>query len=381
MNYSKLGLYIHIPFCYSKCPYCSFFSLTDKKDIEKSNYVVALKKEAGIYSKKFPEILIESIYIGGGTPTVLSGKTIAGIVETCYKNFNINKNIEISIESNPVTFDTKKAEEILVAGVNRLSIGAQSFNDGLLKKIGRIHNKQEIIKSYRIARDAGIKNINIDLMFGIPDQNIRNFKKTLEEVIKLRPEHISLYGLTIEDNTPFQEKIEKGILKIPSDDIAYKMYHQAIKFFDYSGYEQYEISNFSLPGKRCFHNQIYWKNRQYLGLGVSSTSYLEKSRFKNVCDLKQYINLLKNNILPIESKEILPKKEEMSETIILNLRMMEGIGKGDFSVRFGTSMEAAFGKQLRMLKKQGLLQENESHYYLTSKGIALSNQAFLEFLS
>lgn len=381
MDYLNLGLYIHIPFCYSKCPYCGFYSLANTDNIEKGNYVDAIKREAGIYSKEYPEILIESIYLGGGTPTTLNGHIISEIIQTCYQNFRIKKKIEITIESNPATFDNKKAEEIIGAGVNRLSIGAQSFDNRLLKKIGRIHDKQEIIKSYSIARSTGFRNINIDLMFGIPDQKIKQFKKTLEEVVKLHPEHISLYGLTIEEGTLFQKFASEGMLSIPSDDTAYNMYQEAIRFLSYWGYEQYEISNFCLPGKRCLHNQIYWKNRQYLGIGASSTSYIKKNRFKNISDLQQYINLLKNNILPIESKEILPEEEEMSETIILYLRMMEGIDKKDFLARFGTSLETAFGKQLTILKKQGLLQENESHYFLTRKGIVLSNQVFLEFLN
>jgi oxygen-independent coproporphyrinogen-3 oxidase len=381
MDYLNLGLYIHIPFCYSKCPYCGFYSLANTDNIEKGNYVDAIKREAGIYSKEYPEILIESIYVGGGTPTTLNGHIISEIIQTCYQNFRIKKKIEITIESNPATFDNKKAEEIIGAGVNRLSIGAQSFDNRLLKKIGRIHDKQEIIKSYSIARSTGFRNINIDLMFGIPDQKIKQFKKTLEEVVKLHPEHISLYGLTIEEGTLFQKFASEGMLSIPSDDTAYNMYQEAIRFLSYWGYEQYEISNFCLPGKRCLHNQIYWKNRQYLGIGASSTSYIKKNRFKNISDLQQYINLLKNNILPIESKEILPEEEEMSETIILYLRMMEGIDKKDFLARFGTSLETAFGKQLKILKKQGLLQENESHYFLTRKGIVLSNQVFLEFLN
>jgi oxygen-independent coproporphyrinogen III oxidase len=381
MNYMNLGLYIHIPFCYSKCPYCGFFSLVDKSESDKEQYLHAIKREIHIYGKKYPEIAVQSIYIGGGTPTVFSGKMISEILETCYQTFKINKDIEISIESNPATFDTVKAETLLKSGINRLSIGAQSFNNKLLQKIGRIHDTQDIIRSYKIARSVGFKNINIDLMFGIPGQTVRKFQKTLEQVIKLHPEHISVYGLTIEEGTPFQKYIEQGILKIPSDDIAYNMYQKAINFLYCRGYEQYEISNFALPGKRCFHNQIYWKNKEYLGIGASSTSYLKKIRFKNISNLNQYIYLLKNNILPVESKEVLPLTEEISETVILKLRMTEGIAKEDFMARFNIPIETVFYEQLEALKKEGLLQENKSHYFLNRKGIALSNIAFMKFLS
>lgn len=380
MNYIKLGLYIHIPFCNSKCPYCSFFSIVAENELIKRNYLAALKKEIEIYRQKYPETVIQSIYLGGGTPTTLSGRLIAEIIEICYKYFKIDKDIEITIESNPATFDFKKAGIIFQAGVNRLSIGAQSFSNKLLKNIGRIHDKKEILDSYHIARTIGFKNINIDLMFGLPGQTIRQFNKTLEEIVQLHPEHISLYGLSIETGTPFEKLLEKGIIKIPSDDIAYAMYQKAIDFFNNYGYEQYEISNFALPGKYCFHNQIYWKNQPYLGLGASSTSYIKNIRFKNFSDLNQYIYLLENNILPIKSKEILPLKEEMAETVILHLRMMEGLAKSDFIMRFKVPIESVFAEQLKRLKEQGLLDDNELHYFLTRKGISLSNIVFMEFL-
>jgi len=333
-----------------------------------------------IYSQKFPETVIQSIYLGGGTPTTLSGRLIAEILENCHKYFKIDKDIEITIESNPATFDVKKAGMIFQAGVNRLSIGAQSFSNKLLKNIGRIHNKKEIMNSFHIARAIGFKNINIDLMFGLPGQTIRQFNKTLEEIVQLHPEHISLYGLSIEQGTPFEKLSEKGIIKIPSDDISYTMYQKAIDFFNNYGYEQYEISNFALPGKVCFHNKIYWKNQPYLGLGASSTSYIQNNRFKNFSDLNQYIYLLKHHILPIESKETLPLKEEMAETVILHLRMMEGLAKSDFITRFNVPIESVFAEQLKRLKKQGLLDDNKSHYFLTRKGVSLSNIVFIDFL-
>jgi len=380
MNFIKLGLYIHIPFCNTKCPYCSFFSIVVENELIKRNYLDALKKEIEIYRQKYPEIVIQSIYLGGGTPTTLSGRLIVEILGICYKYFKIDKDIEITIESNPATFDSKKAGIIFQAGVNRLSIGAQSFSNKLLKNIGRIHDKKQIINSYHIARATGFKNINIDLMFGLPGQTISQFNKTLEEIVQLHPEHISLYGLSIEPGTPFEKLFEKGIIKIPSDDIAYAMYQKAIDFFNNYGYEQYEISNFALPGKYCFHNRIYWENQPYLGLGASSTSYIKNIRFKNYSDLNQYIYLLENNILPIESKEILPLKEEMAEIVILHLRMMAGLEKSDFITRFNVPIESVFVDKLKRLKPQGLLDDNESHYFLTRKGISLSNIVFMEFL-
>ncbi len=380
MNSINAGLYIHIPFCYAKCPYCDFFSIVTDNELIKKNYLDALKREIEIYSQKMTKTGIQSIYLGGGTPTVLSGQQLAEILALCFLHFKINKDIEITIESNPATFDREKANVLLEAGVNRLSLGAQSFSNRLLKKIGRIHNKQDIFRSYKIARAMGFKNLNIDLMFGLPGQTLKSFDKTLKEVVWLYPEHISLYALSTEPGTPFEHLVERGLLKVPSDDIVYDMYQRAIDFLGENGYYHYEISNFSQPGKRCLHNQIYWKNLSYLGLGAASTSYIMNKRFKNYSDLNQYIYLLKHHILPIESKEVLPLREEMAETVILHLRMMEGLAKCDFMARFDKPVEAIFSKKLKLLKQKGLLAANESHYFLTKKGISLANIVFREFL-
>lgn len=380
MGIKDIGLYVHIPFCYAKCPYCDFFSLVCNDELFKRKYLTAIKKEIEIYSQKMAEINISSIYIGGGTPTALTGIQIEEILECCYKQFNINQKIEITVESNPGTLDYKKAKTIFQAGVNRLSIGAQSFSDKTLKKIGRIHSKGDILACYQYAREAGFKNINIDLMFGLPGQTKRQFKETLREVIHLYPEHISLYALSVESGTPLAELIKQGTLKIPSDDFSNELFWEAIAILGEHDYEHYEISNFALPGKRCFHNQIYWKNQAYLGVGAGSTSYLAGKRYQNCRDLAQYIILLENGILPIESQEVLDRKGKMSETIILQLRMREGIAKEDFVLQFGTPVERVFAKPIQILKEQGLLAENETHYFLTKRGISLANNVFMEFL-
>jgi oxygen-independent coproporphyrinogen III oxidase len=374
------GLYIHIPFCKSKCPYCDFFSIVPNNELMKQNYLNALKKEIIIYSQKIPEIVVQSIYLGGGTPTILSGQQIGEILKLCFSRFKINKTIEITIESNPATFDQEKANNLFQAGINRLSLGAQSFSNRILQKIGRIHNEQDIWYSYRIAREAGFKNINLDVMFGLPGQTLKHLNRTLEKIVQLYPEHVSLYSLSIEQGTPFENLIKNGLLKIPSDDVAYDMYQKAVDFLAGYGYEHYEISNFALPDKRCIHNQIYWKNLPYLGLGASSTSYIENKRFQNYSNLNQYIHLLEHGILPIQSKEILPLREKMAETVILKLRMMEGLSRHDFIVKFNKPIEEVFSEQLKRLREQALLDTNGSNYFLTKKGIALANIAFMEFL-
>lgn len=380
MNTTKVGLYIHIPFCSSKCPYCDFYSIVVDDETVKNHYLSSLRKEIEIYSNKITGVMIQSIFVGGGTPTTLSGQQIAEILKGCYQHFKIKESIEITVESNPATFDRNKAKALFHAGVNRISIGAQSFNNRLLKKIGRIHNKQDILDSFFIARQAGFRNINLDMMIGLPGQTMKSVDDSLNEIVRLCPEHISLYSLSIEEGTPFERLKRSGKLRIPNDDQTYEMYRKSIDFLHHYGYEQYEISNFALPYKRCFHNQIYWKNQPYLGLGASATSYIDDRRIKNYSDVKKYIELLDHDILPIESKEILPLKEKMAETIILQLRMMDGLSRSDFLRRFHQPVEALFSNQLDHLMKQGLLDVNDTHYFLTKKGIPLANIVFIEFL-
>lgn len=376
----KIGLYIHIPFCLSKCPYCDFFSIVSHDDELKERYVSALINEIEIYGRKIKDMELISIYVGGGTPTVLEGEQLKEILSSCFYNFSVAEKAEITIEVNPGTIDGDKIKTIFRAGVNRISIGGQSFNDRVLKKIGRIHSKEDIMKTYQLARYAGFNNINVDLMFGLPGLSKREFEKTLKELMMLRPEHISLYALTIEQGTPLYEFIESGKARLPSDDFCSKLFVSAIDLFSGNGYEHYEISNFALTGKRCIHNELYWKNESYLGIGAGATSYLDNKRYQNYRDLNQYINLLESGILPIRYQEILPLKERMAETIILKLRMMEGLNKDDFRKKFKVPVEKVFYTPLQTLQEQGLLADNGSNYLLTKKGILLANNVFTEFL-
>ncbi len=380
MNSNNIGLYIHIPFCYSKCPYCDFFSIVTDDPLFVKDYLKALKKEIEIYSHKIDGKRISSLYLGGGTPTFLSGQQIVEILERCDWYFQIDKGIEITIESNPATFTMEKAKILRQSGINRLSLGAQSFQDRILKKIGRIHSRQDILHSFQIAREAGFENISIDIMFGLPGQTCPQFEKTLEELIVLHPEHVSAYALTIEPDTPFHSFIKSGRMHIPSDETAHRMYWNAITYLKQNGYEHYEISNFALPEKRCLHNQVYWRNRDYLGLGASSSSYMENKRYKNVSQLNQYIDLLEYDLLPVESKEVLPWKEKMAETVILQLRMMDGLDRQDFIRQFHTPVEAVFATQLESLIRQGFLHASPLHYFLTDRGISLANHVFMTFL-
>ncbi|HOR41840.1 MAG TPA: radical SAM family heme chaperone HemW [Atribacterota bacterium] len=381
-NQQDIGLYLHIPFCLSKCSYCDFFSIVTGNEGLKRRYITALIKEMEIYRQKKKDISLSTIYLGGGTPTILDGIQINEIISSCFSNFQIagNKKMEITIEANPGTIEIEKSKILLQSGINRLSIGAQSLDNRVLKKIGRVHTKEDFLASYNAAREAGFSNINIDLMFGLPGQSMAGFEKTLTGIIKLKPEHISLYGLSIESGTPLELLIAAGKIKLPSDDLSNDLFVMAIELLKEHNYEHYEISNFALPGKRSIHNQIYWNDKSYLGLGAGATSYLDNKRYRNYQDLEQYIELLNYGILPVEYQEILSMRERMSEKIILKLRMMEGLDKNDFFNQFKTSVEHVFGKELYTLKEQGLLAENKTRYLLTKKGISLANNVFTEFI-
>ena len=376
----KIGLYIHIPFCFSKCPYCDFFSIATYNKQLKSVYLSALKNEMMIYSYHFPQIEVQSIYLGGGTPSTLSGSQISHLIHYCHQQFKINENIEITIESNPASFDLQKAQTIYRSGIDRLSLGIQSFDDAVLKTIGRIHNSQDALKAYEIARKAGFKNINVDLMFGLPNQSLDLFQRSLVKAVHLNPDHISIYALSIAPNTPYGKLLQKGKLNLPSDNVEYNMYKSAICYLTDNGFEQYEISNFAKPNKQCWHNKIYWKNKSYLGIGAGATSYIEGNRFTNFNDLLHYLSFLSYHILPIKTSENLSPRQEMAETVILGLRMMDGISNQSFYDRYKIPLETIFNKQLKHLCQQGLLHYDNQYYYLSKKGIYLANNVFMEFL-
>ncbi|MEA1939478.1 MAG: radical SAM family heme chaperone HemW, partial [Candidatus Caldatribacteriota bacterium] len=373
-----LGLYLHLPFCISKCPYCDFnsYPLTEGKELE--HYLNALYGEIEIYSEKMKNRNIESIYFGGGTPTVLSGLSIYNIINYCKKTFKMNKEIEITIEANPGTLSKRKLKLIYQSGVNRLSIGGQSFDDLLLKKLGRIHTVREIIESYYMAREAGFKNINIDIMYALPEQSLKNLKTTLKKAVKLKPEHVSIYGLTINPGTKYYYDYQNNLLKLPSEDEEYDMFKWIINFLKQNNYEQYEISNFALPSKRSVHNQIYWKNQEYLGIGAGAYSYLKGYRYGNIKKPVRYISKISEGKLPIDEGERLSLKKRMAETIILGLRTKEGIGFKRFRERFKIDIDNVFGTQIDKLINLKLIKREKNKIKLSKDGIFVANVVFRE---
>ena len=376
----ELGLYLHFPFCISKCPYCDFNSYPLKEENQITSYIYALYKEIITYSQKLKKSNIRTVYLGGGTPTILSGVQIYNILEFCKDKFTIDKDAEITIEANPGTLDDEKIKLLIESGINRLSLGAQSFNDLLLKKLGRIHNTQDIVDSYSLAREIGFNNINIDIMFALPDQTIKDLQATLKRAVSLKPDHLSLYNLTIKPGTEYYEKYKGSKLKLPTEDEEFDMYNWAIKFLEENDFEQYEISNFARPYKRSMHNLIYWNNKPYLGIGAGAYSFIRGYRYMNFKDPARYIKEVMNDKLPIDNGEKLSLRKRMIETIILGLRTKDGVSYKKYKKRFGVDLNDIFPQQIKKLVNLGLLQKDNYKIKLTKKGVFLANTVFREFV-
>lgn len=376
----ELGLYLHLPFCISKCPYCDFNSYQLKEDNQISSYISALYQEITTYSKKLKRSNIKTVYLGGGIPTILSGVQIYNILEFCKNKFTIDKDAEITIEANPGTLDGEKIKLLIESGINRLSLGAQSFNNLFLKKLGRIHNTQDIIDSYYLAREKGFNNINIDIMFALPEQTTEDLQITLKKAISLKPDHLSLYNLTIKPGTEYFKKYKKGKLKLPTEDEEFDMYNWAIKFLEESGFEHYEIANFARPYKRSMHNLIYWQNKPYLGIGAGAYSFIKGYRYMNYESPARYVKEMMSGKLPVDNGEKLSLRKRMIETIILGLRTKDGVGYKKFKTRFGVNLNDIFFKQVNKLVNLALLEKGDCKIKLTKKGIFLANTVFREFV-
>ncbi|KPU27923.1 coproporphyrinogen III oxidase [Caloranaerobacter sp. TR13] len=376
---NELGIYIHIPFCISKCFYCDFNSYTDKSYIIE-DYIKYLKKEIDLYSVELKDYKVKTIFIGGGTPSSIDSKFLCDIVNHIYKKFDISTSIEFTIEANPKTLNKYKLNDYKNLGINRISLGLQSFNDNLLKSIGRIHTAKDFLESYDLIRKFGFDNVNIDVMFNLPGQTIEDVVDTLKKVIALKTEHISFYSLKIEEGTLFYKLYNESRLNLPDEDIERDMYYKGIELLEDNNFIHYEISNFAKPGYECKHNLIYWNVKPYLGLGLSAHSNINSKRWSNFGDFKRYFKCLNEDSLPIEESEKIDIEMEMAEFMILGLRLIKGIKKSDFKNRFGLNVEDIYGSQLKSLEDKGLIENKEEYIRLTKRGIDLSNLVFAELL-
>lgn len=372
----EIGLYIHIPFCIKKCNYCDFNSYETLGLI--SSYMEALKREIKSYKDK--EYTIKTVFIGGGTPTLLEAREIYSLAECIYSNFKVLPDAEITIEANPGTLSREKLTWIKSAGVNRLSLGLQAYQDGLLRKLGRIHTVQEFEDNFFTARKIGFDNISVDIMFGLPGQTLKDYYLTLKNLLILAPEHISAYSLSIEEGTSFFNWWKQGKLILPSEEEERAMYHGGRAFLTSHGFVHYEISNFSAPGRESKHNMIYWIGEEYLGLGAGAHSYIEGERFYNYPKIKDYIEHVENGLKSVAHRQILSPEDILAEYCFLGLRLIDGICKEDFKRRFGRDINFIYGEAIAKLKEQGLLQENTRNLKLTTKGLDFANNVFMEFL-
>ncbi|NLW24081.1 MAG: radical SAM family heme chaperone HemW [Clostridia bacterium] len=382
MNNKIEALYIHIPFCVAKCNYCDFLSFPGCSEELKERYISCLKTEAVLRKKQFQleKVKLNTVFLGGGTPTCLSGGLLNDILLFIKDTFQLQDKVEISIEANPGTIDEGKLAVLKKAGVNRLSLGVQSFAEELLRNLGRIHSINEIQESFSFARKVGFTNINLDLMYGLPGQTIKHWEHTLIKTIELEPEHISTYQLKIEEGTPLGNKLTRGEIQEFDDEIALEMYQLAQDYLTEAGYIQYEVSNFTKPGFRCRHNCTYWLTKPYLGLGAGAHSFYPPLRFFNKGNLSAYLDSLEKGELPPVEKEILSLEELMSETMFMGLRLLEGVNLTEFQNRYKVKATSIFNDAIEKCIRLGLIEFSGENLRLTREGLYLGNLVFQEFI-
>ena len=372
-----IALYIHFPFCRRRCSYCSFVSYQGRES-DIPDYVNALEKELVL---RATDQKVCSIYFGGGTPSLLSPEQIHDILHTIHSLFPVDEASEVTLEANPGTVDERYLTAVRKAGINRLSLGVQSLDDGELALLGRIHTALEARDAVQFARNAGFTNLSFDLIYGLPGQTISSWHRTLDELIGLSPEHISLYPLTLEDDAPMHLAIQRAEVPPIDPDLTADQYELAQDTLAAHGYHHYEISNWAKGGYECRHNLVYWHNLPYLGIGVAAHSYIHGHRLANTTDLDSYLNAFSSNLPPAwELDEEIGPELHLSETVILGLRLSEGIGLDDIKHRFGIDLLRHYEQQVGETAALGLLEYSGQRIRLTRRGRLLGNEVFWRFL-
>ncbi len=422
----SISIYIHIPFCVKKCQYCDFLSAPADSRAQEV-YLRALKQEIREQAARYREYEVQTVFIGGGTPTAVPCENLCEVLKTVFSFYRMNPHAEISMEANPGTVTKEALLSYRKAGINRISIGLQSADDVELKLLGRIHTYRDFQQTYRWAQEAGFTNINLDIMSALPGQSVENYKKTLETVLSLNPQHISAYSLIVEEGTPFYEKYGQESEKLqatgekqpdlPSEEEEREMYALTEKLLAAAGYHRYEISNYALPGRECRHNLVYWKRGNYVGFGLGAASMVENVRFENIREMQEYLaeyagmpdaepvfaevaqggkQALSNEqefslredthseneqeLSIRENVHPLSPQEQMEETMFLGLRLTEGVSKAEFHRQFGVSMEQIYGEVIRKNTAKGLLIDEAGYVCLTREGMDLSNYVMAQFL-
>ncbi len=380
----ELGLYIHIPFCPRKCYYCDFNSYVLEPEIVE-DYLRALASEIDAWGRRICRECegppaVQTVFFGGGTPTTLPAGRIGEILKGLRRWFRFDAGAEITVEANPGTMDAGKFAGLKDLGVTRLSMGIQSFDDRFLKELGRVHTASEAMEAFRLARAAGFENLSFDLIFALPRQTLSHWQETLTQALNLSPEHISLYSLTIEEGTRFFDLHRRGRLPLPDEETDARMYEYCLDLLPEYGYEHYEVSNFARPGRRCRHNQIYWRNEPYLGFGAGAAGYWEGTRYLNHRPLRRYIADGLRGRFPVASQESLSPEATMGETMMLGLRLLDGVPRESFRERFGIDPVDRFGPILARLSEWGLLDVDAHHIHLTRRGLMVADTVEAEFL-
>jgi oxygen-independent coproporphyrinogen-3 oxidase len=384
ITWMNMSLYFHFPFCIRKCLYCDFNSLAGSA-ILPEEYVASLLKEMELQRKRLFGILsAKTLYFGGGTPSLLDPRLVARIIEAAARFFCLEADAEITIEANPGTVTREKLAAYRLNGVNRMSLGMQSFSDRMLSRLGRAHTAREGLDAFNCARGAGFANIGIDLIHSLPGEDLAICLADLDQAIMLRPEHISAYGLTIEEGTPFHAMDHRGELALPEEETAAVMFESTSELLRQAGYEHYEISNYALPGFRSRHNQVYWQRGSYLGFGAGAHSFLASPptslRWKSLDSPEDYMQALAGGILPGEELSAVTKREAMSETLFLGLRMLEGVDPEQFREEFGVTLQDAYPAEFHGLLADGLIELQKGRIRLSRRGLILANQVFMKFV-
>jgi oxygen-independent coproporphyrinogen-3 oxidase len=385
----SLGLYIHVPFCAAKCVYCDFNSYAGREHLIPA-YAEALLQEVRLWSHLAGRRSVPTLYFGGGTPSLVPLEKLGAVMRALHDAFAVQDDAEVSIEANPGTVDERYLRGLRDLHFNRLSLGVQSFDNRELQALGRIHSADDAREAYRAARAAGFDNVNLDLLFGLPRQRLADWRPSLEEALRLRPEHLSLYTLTVAEGTPLARDVAQGRVPAPDPDRQADMYLWAEDHLAAAGYDHYEISNWSLPGRRCRHNVAYWENREYLGLGAGAHSHLDGRRFANTASPERYVTLMEDagasgmsgqaHMPQLVSVETVDETLAMADTLIMGLRLSEGVSLSAFRERFGMELSERYSEQLPGLLGAGLLEMTDGGLRLTRRGRLLGNEVFQRFL-
>lgn len=373
-----LSVYIHIPFCVHKCNYCDFLS-APATEAARKQYVEALKREIMQESLQYKEYSVDTVFFGGGTPSILKGEEITECMETLRQYYQVSPDAEVTLEMNPGTADRNKLQILKKAGINRLSLGLQSTEDSLLRILGRIHTYEEFLQVYQDARELGFDNINIDLMSSLPGQSIQDWEKTLKKVLALEPEHISAYSLILEEGTPMGDHPDR-YPPIPEEEADRCMYHLTRELMAQNEYDRYEISNYAKNGRLCIHNAVYWTRGNYVGFGLGASSMVENCRWKNTENMERYLQFNSQEQSVKEDYHELDTKECMEEFMFLGLRMMQGVSVSEFQILYGHPIEEVYGSVLNKWQNTGYLIRQNGYIRLTEKGIDVSNVIMADFL-